>query len=360
MICWRSLNNHGNSFLIVFLFLSILVGAGYVVYNNKDFQHAHYKEIAKYNFYLRDYKKAAKDFSKRIDDKITNWKKSHPSTSKDENGPKAETRTFAELAYDQKILDQEIPGEMVRHQPDELTLCSFSADFLLNNPLTDKEMVHLANIFRFCDLSAIAGLQNPQFLAQITTLLKILRYPASFETSSPTGLSPTVMAYLYRNDKVKVLKPGQIYSQSDSLPAAPYYGAFKAGDFDFIVATFNTPSAGLALANIGPLENFYSAIQNTNQDIQDIMIFGDFTFRSEALSWDSASLLPTFAQSVNGDKAQSDLLGNFWFKKNDLVEFNGKSGLITIKEDLFSSQRKPPVSGNKPIWTQFRMLSNDD
>ncbi len=354
-------NNHGNSFFILLLTFIILAAAAYIVYTNKDFQRAHRKEIRKVNFYLRDYKKKYKDLRTNLSEKMQAWEKSHPTkVKKISPETKPETRTFDELIYDEQRLQKEIPPEMIRHQPDEITICAFNADFLINNSLSDKEIVHLANILRLCDLSSIAGLTNQHFLPKITTLLKILRYDASFEINDPASVGKTIIGYLYRNDKIQSLKRGKIYSAENSFSTLPYYKPFKVGDFDFIVATFNTPAYGFALTSIEPLENFYETIKNENLDIKDIMIFGDFTFRSDALSWDSASLLPTFARAASSDKNETDLLGNFWFKKNDLVEFNGKSGILNIDENQFPSKQKSSLSTNKPIWTQFKIMSDDD
>ncbi len=361
MIFKKTHNNHGNVFLLFLLFLIIIFSVGYIIYTNKDFQRSHKKEINKLNFYLRDYKKTAIEYRKNIEKTIAQWRKDQATKTRaiaDE--PKTENRTFEQLLYDPKILEQEIPNDMVRHQQDEITICSFNANYLLNNSLADSEIVHLANIFRFCDISNISGLENQKFLKKITTLLKILRYDASFETSLPTENNKKITVNIYRNDKVKSLKPSQTFLKKSDFPIPPYFTAFKIGDFDFIIATIQTPANGLALASIEPLEYFYEALQNENQDIRDIIIFGDFVFRSESLSWDSASLLPNFARTRSNNENQSELLGNFWFKKNDLVEFNGRSGQININEKLFKSQKSPSPDANKPIWTQFKILPDDD
>ena len=354
-------NKRGKAFLTIILCLVFIIGAVYVVYNNKDFQRSHKREIAKINFYLRDYNKSAKEFSKKIDEKISKWKENRlKKTQKKLATPKIETRTFEDLITTAEALEKDIPVEMIRHQPDEMTICSFDANFLFNSPLTDPEIVHLANILRFCDLSSIAGLTNQKFLAQATTLLKILRYDAAVETSLISDSDKTVTAYLYRSDKIQALTPGKIYSQTDAFPSLPYYESFRIGDFDFTVATFHTPLAGINLSSLEPLEEFYETLQNENPEIKDTMIFGDFAFHSEAVSWDSSSLLPTIAKSVAPNKGQINLLGNFWFKRNQLIEFNGKFGIINIKENSFPTWQKQPVATNKPIWTQFRILPDDD
>ncbi len=361
MFLYKIHSTRGNSLLVFLLTLIIVIGTGYVIYTNQDFQRAHRKQISKLNFYLRDYKKSAKNFTKKLKEKIAAWKKSHPSKSNNTSPlKKTETRSFDELIYSQQLLEQELPAEMMRHQPDEMTICAFNADFLLNNPLSDKEMVHLANIFRLCDLSSISNLSNQQFLSKLTTLLKILRYDASFESSDLSNVDKTVISYLYRNDKVQSLKQGKIYSGENFFPMSPYYKIFKVGDFDFIVATFPSSSEGFALTSMEPLENIYETIKGENSEIKDIMIFGNFTFQSESLSWDSDSLLPTFARATSAGKNESQLVGNFWFKKNDLIEFNGKSGIINISENQFSSRQKSSLSANRPIWTQFKVMSDDD
>ncbi len=354
-------NKHGKAFLTIVFALALIIGAGYVIYNNKDFQRSHKREIAKINFYLRDYNKSAKEFSTKLNDKIAKWKEARlQETQRKSNAPKIETRTFEELIYTAEALEKDIPAEMIRHQPDEITICSFDANFLFNNPLTDPEMVHLANILRFCDLSSITGLTNQKFLPQATTLLKILRYDAAVEASPATDNDKTITAYLYRSDKIQALTPGKTYSQTDAFPVLPYYGSFKIGDFDFTIATFHTPVSGLNLSSLEPLEEFYETLQNENPNIKDTMIFGDFSFHSKAINWDSASLMPIIAKPAPKNQAQVNLIGNFWIKRNQLIEFNGKFGIINIKENSFSSQKKQPIAANKPIWTQFKIMTDDD
>lgn len=355
-------NKHGKAFLIIVFCFALIIGAGYVIYNNKDFQRSHKREIAKINFYLRDYNTSAKKFSKELNDKIAKWQETRLQKTQEKlAAPKIETRTFEDLITTAEALEKDLPQEMLRHQPDEITICSFDADFLFNSPLSDPEIVHLANILRFCDLSSIAGLTNQDFLRQVTTLLKILRYDAAIDASPLTDNDETITAYLYRNDKVQALTSRKIYSQTNAFPVLPYYASFRIGDFDFTIATFHTPLAGINLSSLEPLEQLYEDLQNENPDIKDTMIFGDFAFHSGSLNWNSASsLLPIIAKSAAANKTQINLLGNFWFKRNQLIEYNGKFGIININENSFPSQKKQPAAANKPIWTQFKIMADDD
>ncbi len=353
-------NKNGNAFLTLLFCLIIIAAAGYVLYTNKDFQRAHQRDISKINFYLRDYKKSLKDFTKDFGGKIAEWKKSLPLKTKDPKAEKPlESLTFDETILDPATLEKELPGEMIRHQTDEITICSFDADLILNDPLSDKEIIHLANILRFCELSTITKLPNEIFLKRISTALKVLRYNAVYETV-PAETGKTLTAYLYRDDKIQPLQKSSLFKGADPLPIAPSYGLFKAGDFDFIVATFAAPASGLSLGSIVPLENFSEAVKTQYLETQDMMIFGEFAFESRGLIWDSASLLPTIAKTLPANRAPLDLLGNFWFRKKELTEFNGKSGVLDIDAAAFPSKSKPPVTANKPIWVQFRILPDDD
>lgn len=360
MIFIKLQNKRGNA-LLALIFLIVLAGAGYYYYNNPEFQRAHRYEIYKFKLQLRDIKDRAQKIKNDLREKAAEWEKNHPAQKAAANDDaKPETRTFEQLLYDQKILGQEIPPEMVRHQPDEITVCFFNADFLLNNPLNDGESVHLANILRFCDLTAIAGLKNQKFLPKITALLKNLRYTQNGETSAKPDGKKRIFAFLYRNDRISALKPGHISSSTPDLPLQAYTGFFKAGNFDFSVALFDSPAAGLDLKSLDPLKNFYATVEGENKPVKDIMIFGDFTFPPDGMNWDQDSLLPLFAQATTSRKTHGDLTGNFWFKKNDLVEFNGKSGLIDINVGQFPSCKNHPVSTEKPVWAQFKLMSDDD
>jgi len=356
-------NPRANTFL-AFLFFLILIGvAGYFVYNNPDFQRTHRRDIMKANTKLREYTKTAKEFISASQKEFADLKKSHklPFMS----GPQDKSPTFNELIYDPEVLRQEIPADMVRHQPDEITVCSFDANFLLNNSLSQAEVRHLANILRFCDLSSIAGLNNKIFITEVAGLLKTLRYNAVYAFSPAVGTKhKTFYAYLFRNDRITSLKAPRLISGTKDFPVAPYEGRFKARNFAFTLLTFQTPASGSFLPSIVPLENIYETVKAEDPDMPSVMIFGGFTFQSTGLSWDNSAFLPTVAELQKGpdgpDRSRGDLLGNFWFRKKDLVEFNGNSGVINIKEELFPSSPRSAVVANKPIWAQFKLMPDDN
>ncbi len=354
-------NKRGNAFLS-FLFFLIMVGVGcYIVYNNPDFQKSHRREIFTAQIKYKEFKKTSQDFINTYQTKFQDFKKSHhwPGSTK----PQVKTPTFNELIYDPDILNQEIPTDMIRHQPDEITLCSFDAQFLLNNTLSKKEVIHLANIFRFCDLSSISDLNNKVFISELTELLKLLHYNAVYSISPAVGTkSKTYYTYLFRNDRISALKAAKLIAGTDELPVKAYEGQFKAGKFDFTLLAFQTPPTGIFLSSTMPLENTYEAVKEDNKDVQDIIMFGNFSFQSASLNWDNGRLLPTVAGVMkdNSEKSQADLIGNFWFRKKDLTEFNGHSGTIDIKEDYFPSAGKPTSAMNKPVWAQFKLMSDDD
>jgi hypothetical protein len=358
------MNKTGKALLSLIFLLIIIGGLCYVVYNNKDFQRSHKKEIAKINFYLRDYIKTYKDFTKDFDEKIAEWRKSHPRKQHDAAAKKPlETWTFDEMILEARAAEKEIPSEMIRHQNDEITICSFNADFLINNPLSDKEAIHLANVMRFCELSVMTNLRNEISLKKIVTALKVLRYNATYENvvaPKTEGANTTSYIYLYRDDKIQSLQKSSLFKETNSLPIIPAYGLFKAGEFDFMIAIFATPPSGTALKSVHLLEEFSETLKTEYPDTQDLVIFGDFSFESRGLIWDRSSLLPTIARALPATQAPLDLLGNFWFRKSELTEFNGKSGVININPTGFPSKSKPPLSADKPIWVQFKLMPDDD
>ena len=362
-------NSRANAFL-GFLFFVILLGVcAYIVLSNPDFQRMHRQDIIKFHFYTRVYTRDAKDLLGKAKTRITGWTKDHgikiPGLPSAATGGPSQPASFNDLIFNPKILTQEMPTDMIRHQPDEITLCSFDADFLLNSPLNDQEALHLANIFRFCDLSSIAGLRDEHVLTRIANLLKLLHYNAVCEVSPAVGQkNKTLTAYLFHNDRINPLKPAKLFQGATEFHVPPYYGLFKAGSFDFTIVTFQTPASGFPLPSTTPLETVYETLKNENPAVQDVMIFGDFSFQSTEMTWSNNALLPTVARLKKGpietDKTQPDLLGNFWFRKKDLVEFNGNSGVINIKEELFPSAKKSSASANKPIWAQFKLMPDDD
>jgi len=356
-----------NTFVGILIFLAIMSVAAYIVYNNPDFQKKYRKEISKTRYYMKDNSKAVKKFLDESKVKLEDLQKADALKSVKFTNPfakqeKPKVPTYEDMSFDTAILSQEVPLELVRHQADEMIICSFDANFLLNSPLTDKEIQHLANIIRFCDLSAISGLSNTKFIERVSEILKILRYNVVVDVSPPDTADKTISAFLYRDDRITAIKPAKILQESEGLPHAPFYGIFRAMDFDFTVAIFQTPAMGYPLPSLSPLERMYELIKLENPDVKDLIVFGDFGFRSAGLNWDNNSLLPVMARlkkDANGQtKDQTDLLGNLWFRKKDLVEFSGNAGEINIKEEHFPSTVKPIA--NKPIWAQFKAMPDDD
>jgi hypothetical protein len=172
----------------------------------------------------------------------------------------------------------------------------------------------------------------------------------------------TFSAYLFRNDRIAALKPTKLIAASSELPLEAFDGQFRAGTFDFTLLTLQTPADGLFLSSVSPLENIYEIVKAENTDVQDIIVLGNFSFQSTALNWDNSGLLPTVAGILKntGDKSSGDLLGNFWFRKKDVVEFNGNSGIIDIKTESFPSAAKSASTANKPVWAQFKLMPDDD
>lgn len=365
MKSFSKLSSQKANALLGFLFALVLLGvAGYIIYNNPDFQKKYRKEISRTRQYLRDQSRAIQGFFNKNKERIQDWKKENPGQPLSIPNPFAKKEepkaapTFADMAFDTAILSQEVPMELVRRQTDELIMCSFDANFLLAAPLTDKEVQHLANIMRFCDINAISNLKNETFLTRASTILKILRYNAAYSVSPPTS-NKTISAFLYRTDRINVVKPARTTNDSEGLPNAPFFGTFRSGDFDFTLVVFQTPLNGFPLPTLTPLETVYETLKMDNADVKDVIIFGDFAFRSNSLIWDNGSLLPTMARLKKESKNNTDLLGNFWFRKKDLIEFNGNSGELNIKEDHFPSAKNLPPA-YKPIWGQFKAMPDDD
>lgn len=361
-------HSRGNTVVGILIFIALMGAAAWIVYNNPDFQKTYRKEISRTRYWIRERSREINNFLDKKKTKTGELKKSSPGQPVAFTNPfakkeKPKTLTFEDLAYDPKVLELEVPAEMVRHQPDEVVVCAFDANYLLASPLTDKEVQHLANIFRFCDLASVAGLRNEAFLNRLSGMLKILRYNPVVVVSPGVGPDRTVSAFLYRSDRITAVKPAATFAEAEGLPHAPFYGLFRAMDFDFTVVVFQTPVTGHPLPSLRPLEKTYELIKAENPEIKDVMVFGDFAFRSAGLNWDNSSLLPVMARLKKGvsgrDKSLTDLLGNFWFRKKELVEFNGNSGEINITEDEFPSAVKPSAA-YRPIWAQFKAMPDDD
>ena len=87
-------------------------------------------------------------------------------------------------------------------------------------------------------------------------------------------------AFLWRKNVVSVLSPPALLNDvQDSFVREPYIGYFKAGNFDFIIATIHVVWGASVLGRrdeVQKLENLLTAIEARAQTEKDLIIVGDF------------------------------------------------------------------------------------
>ncbi len=345
-------NRRGNIFLLLLFLILAIAGAAHQVSSNPQLKKKLYRQFGK----TMPRGKALLSDTKNL---IQNWRK--------KQGEKKSALVITEL--EPYILRQQLPFEMMRHQPGDITVCSFDANFLLNGSLNDGEFNHLANILRFCDLTAFQNLKDQKFPSRMADALKQLRYNARVELSpASTWRQKGFFTFLYRDDRVaSSQKMGFLKTSARLWDNDPFYAGFKSGNFDFTVVGFAS-ATNLTLPQdssiVSVLLSLTESLRQKNPNDKDTVILGDFPFTPSGMTWSNSALLPGMARMLRStpDTETAGLFGNFWFQRKNLREFTGESGVINLSEEFFPALApgKQPSSAAQPIWAQFKVTDDDD
>ena len=59
----------------------------------------------------------------------------------------------------------------------------------------------------------------------------------------------------------------------------------------------------------------------------------------------------------------TSLYDNFWFQKDNVLEYSGRSGVVRFDENIFRNdddKAKIAVSDHRPVWADFQINADDD
>jgi len=179
-------------------------------------------------------------------------------------------------------------------------------------------------------------------------------------------------AFLWRVSRVKVVTAPQVlHDTGDVFVREPFIGYFKAGEFDFVLATIHVvwgDSIFVRRDEIAKLDDLLKAIQRRAGAEKDIIIVGDFNMPPTDLSWKLDGLVPLINPPQKTLVGDTSLYDNIWISATHTMnsEYKGVCGCIEFDklqyEDSISGRRSAisEISDHRPIWAQFGTDVDDD
>jgi len=196
----------------------------------------------------------------------------------------------------------------------------------------------------------------------------------SFACSGQVGTAHHKEHYgiIYRNTHVSILtKPEVLVDTRDDFVREPFIGYYKAGEFDFILATIHVVWGDSIVGRreeIKKLEHVLHAIQQRAKAEKDIIIVGDFNMPPVDLSWGLDGWKPLMNPPQKTVVGDTSLYDNIWISEKDTYssEYTGFCGCIEFDklqyEDSITGRRKAisEISDHRPIWGLFSTAKDDD
>lgn len=178
--------------------------------------------------------------------------------------------------------------------------------------------------------------------------------------------------YVYKRNKVKLIKKGSFYPDLKKKFSRPPYGAtFKIGEFDFTLVMSHSiygKSQSLRRAEAFNYDEVYDYFQGLEENEQDIIIAGDFNLVGNDEGFDQLinghkddivyAIDPRLKTTLGRNKLVNSY-DNIFISKKYTKEFKGKSGVYNfINNDFLESKKQ--VSDHLPVFIIVDITEDDD
>jgi len=236
---------------------------------------------------------------------------------------------------------------------------------------SDQNLTLILNILTSFDFIAVQEVRDREIMNRIQEKLGS-GWTMSVSNQVGTEHHKEHYGMIWRNTHLSILTdPEILVDQRDDFVREPYIGYFKAGQFDFILATIHVVWGDSIVGRreeIKKLDDLLHAIQTRATTEKDIIIVGDFNMPPVDMSWGIdgwKSLMNPPQKTVVGD---TSLYDNIWISEKDTFgsEFTGLCGCIEFDkiqyENTEAGRRKAisEISDHRPIWALFSTAKDDD
>ena len=284
-----------------------------------------------------------------------------------EDSPAAETGTDPVISQESLSSDA---------NPSELRLAAWNIRIMSHKSRTDAELTQIARTLADYDFIAIVELRDEIVLQRTQRILSQMGKTYDYQLSPAVGRgSKERYAFLYREDRVSVVRRGELYPDAadgiDNFARDPYWATFRAGTFDFSVIAVHViwgDRVGPRKAEVRALADVYRYVQEANGAEDDVLLLGDFNRNStDTESYRPIMRIPSMIRLFDFPQKShirdSSLYDNIFFQKNHVTEYLGRSGIDRFDETDFGNDDKAAnlaVSDHRPVWAVFSITQDDD
>ena len=284
-----------------------------------------------------------------------------------EDSPAAETGTDPVISQDTLSSDA---------NPSELRLAAWNIRIMSHKSRTDAELTQIARTLADYDFIAIVELRDEIVLQRTQRILSQMGKTYDYQLSPAVGRgSKERYAFLYREDRVSVVRRGELYPDAadgkDDFARDPYWATFRAGEFDFSVIAVHViwgDRVGPRKAEVRALADVYRYVQEANGAEDDVLLLGDFNRNpTDIESYRRIMMIPSMTRLFDFPQKShirdSSLYDNIFFQKNHVTEYLGRSGIDRFDETDFGNDDKAAnlaVSDHRPVWAVFSTTQDDD
>ena len=258
----------------------------------------------------------------------------------------------------------------------ELRLAAWNIRIMSNKSRTDAELRAIARTLADYDFIAIVELRDEIVLQRTQRILSQMGKTYDYQLSPAVGRgSKERYAFLYREDRVSVVRRGELYPDAadgkDDFARDPYWATFRAGEFDFSVIAVHViwgDRVGPRKAEVRALADVYRYVQEANGAEDDVLLLGDFNRNpTDIESYRRIMMIPSMTRLFDFPQKShirdSSLYDNIFFQKNHVTEYLGRSGIDRFDETDFGNDDKAAnlaVSDHRPVWAVFSITQDDD
>lgn len=249
---------------------------------------------------------------------------------------------------------------------------------IFSNSRTDDELKSICNVARNFDFITVMEVRDTNILQRFMTMLnsqfgRHYAYdvsPVLGEADPDNRAYSEMCAFVYDTAVVHPVTAGRRYEDATFF-RKPYYGTFKAGNFDFTVIGIHViwgDTVEGRRKEIKRLATVYRTIQDGNPNENDVILVGDFNRDpNDDLSWGPLKAISSMTQLFSlPDKSMvwdTHLYDNILFQSCYTTEYSLDKGINRFDETDFSNNddlASKTVSDHRPVWALFRVNGTDD
>ena len=277
---------------------------------------------------------------------------------------------LVETGIPNKHFEKNIP---IEQDISTFRLAAWNIRIFSNGSRNNDELHHIAKVLIDYDFIAIVELRDEVVLIRTEAILAGMGRDYDYVMSGPVGAKVKERyAFLFDRQIVRVIEDGEVFPDpNDVFLREPYFGTFKAGEFDFTAIAVHViwgDTVNQRRREVQELANVYQAVQAADDTEQDVILLGDFNRNPD----DQSAYGPLLSIRSMGHLFQlpqkshikdTSLYDNIFFQTHHVTEYTGDSGIERYDEAHFGNDDAAAslaVSDHRPVWGTFRIDTDDD